>query len=106
MLKEVDPAFEPPRDPAGAGRSIARRTTRSAAPKVSPHAFLETAKGTIEIELAVLDAPQTAQNFITLARKGYFNGLQIHRVVPNFVVQDGDPRGDGTAGRATRSATS
>ena len=56
-------------------------------PKVSPHAFIETAKGTIEIELAVLDAPQTVQNFITLARKGYFNGLQIHRVVPNFVVQ-------------------
>jgi len=58
----------------------------------------ETAKGTVEIELSVLDAPQTAQNFITLARKGYFNGLQIHRVVPNFVVQDGDPRGDGSGG--------
>lgn len=68
------------------------------APTVSPHVFLETAKGTIEIELAVLDAPQTAQNFIALARKGYFNGLQVHRVVPNFVVQDGDPRGDGSGG--------
>jgi cyclophilin family peptidyl-prolyl cis-trans isomerase len=68
------------------------------APAVSPHAFIETAKGTVEIELSVLDAPQTARNFITLARKGYFNGLQIHRVVPNFVVQDGDPRGDGSGG--------
>jgi cyclophilin family peptidyl-prolyl cis-trans isomerase/HEAT repeat protein len=68
------------------------------APKYSPHAFIETAKGTIEIELTVLDAPQTVQNFVTLARKGYFNGLQIHRVVPNFVVQDGDPRGDGSGG--------
>src|SRR5207253_1067899 len=67
-------------------------------PQVSPHAFIETAKGTIEFELAVLDAPQTSQNFIALARKGYFNGLQIHRVVPNFVVQDGDPRGDGSGG--------
>ena len=67
-------------------------------PSVSPHAFIETAKGTIEIELTVLDAPQTVQNFITLARKGYFNGLQIHRVVPNFVIQDGDPRGDGSGG--------
>ena len=46
----------------------------------------------------MLDAPQTVQNFIALARKGYFNGLQIHRVVPNFVVQDGDPRGDGSGG--------
>ena len=65
---------------------------------MSPHAFIETAKGTIEIELSVLDAPQTAQNFIALARRGYFNGLQIHRVVPNFVIQGGDPRGDGSGG--------
>jgi cyclophilin family peptidyl-prolyl cis-trans isomerase/HEAT repeat protein len=68
------------------------------APSLSPHVFIETAKGTIEFELAVLDAPQTTRNFITLARKGFFNGLQIHRVVPNFVVQDGDPRGDGEGG--------
>jgi cyclophilin family peptidyl-prolyl cis-trans isomerase/HEAT repeat protein len=67
-------------------------------PPYSPHAFIETAKGTIELELAVLDAPQTSSNFMTLARKGFFNGLQIHRVVPNFVVQDGDPRGDGEGG--------
>ena len=67
-------------------------------PKYSPHAFIETDKGTIEIELAVLDAPLTVDNFVTLARKGYFNGLVIHRVVPDFVVQDGDPRGDGEGG--------
>ena len=68
------------------------------APDVSPHAFIETARGTIEFELSVIDAPQTARNFIALARKGFFNGLQVHRVVPNFVVQDGDPRGDGEGG--------
>jgi cyclophilin family peptidyl-prolyl cis-trans isomerase/HEAT repeat protein len=68
------------------------------APETSPHAFIETDRGTIEFELAVLDAPQTTRNFMALARKGFFNGLQIHRVVPNFVVQDGDPRGDGTGG--------
>jgi cyclophilin family peptidyl-prolyl cis-trans isomerase/HEAT repeat protein len=68
------------------------------APETSPHAFIETARGTIEFELAVLDAPQTSRSFIALARKGFFNGLQIHRVVPNFVVQDGDPRGDGQGG--------
>jgi cyclophilin family peptidyl-prolyl cis-trans isomerase len=67
-------------------------------PPYSPHVFIETSKGTIEFELAVLDAPQTSRNFITLARKGFFNGFQIHRVVPNFVVQDGDPRGDGEGG--------
>jgi cyclophilin family peptidyl-prolyl cis-trans isomerase/HEAT repeat protein len=67
-------------------------------PELSPHVFIETARGTIEFELAVLDAPQTTRNFMALARKGFFNGLPIHRVVPNFVVQDGDPRGDGEGG--------
>ena len=70
----------------------------SVAPPFSPHVFIETAKGTIEFELAVLDAPQTSGNFMALARRGFFNGLQIHRVVANFVVQDGDPRGDGEGG--------
>jgi cyclophilin family peptidyl-prolyl cis-trans isomerase len=64
-------------------------------PQVSTQAFIDTDRGTIHIELAVIDAPLTVENFVTLARKGYFNGLSIHRVVPNFVVQDGDPRGDG-----------
>jgi cyclophilin family peptidyl-prolyl cis-trans isomerase/HEAT repeat protein len=67
-------------------------------PPFSPHAFLDTDKGTIEIELAVVDAPLTVGNFVALARKGFFNGVAIHRVVPDFVVQDGDPRGDGEGG--------
>ena len=67
-------------------------------PPNSPHVFIETAYGTIEFELAVLDAPQTSRNFMELARKGFFNGLEVHRVVANFVVQDGDPRGDGGGG--------
>jgi HEAT repeat protein/cyclophilin family peptidyl-prolyl cis-trans isomerase len=67
-------------------------------PTYSPHVFVDTAHGTIEFELVVLDAPQTTRNFIALARKGFFNGLEVHRVVPNFVVQDGDPRGDGQGG--------
>ena len=68
------------------------------APKFSPHVYIETEKGVIEIELAVLDAPLTVRNFITLARKGAFNGMAIHRVVHDFVVQAGDPRGDGEGG--------
>jgi cyclophilin family peptidyl-prolyl cis-trans isomerase len=67
-------------------------------PITSPHVFIDTAYGTIEFELAVLDAPQTSRNFMELARKGFFNGLEIHRVVANFVMQDGDPRGDGEGG--------
>ena len=68
------------------------------APTTSPHVFIDTERGTIEFELAVLDAPQTSRSFIALARKGFFNGLQVHRVVANFVMQDGDPRGDGEGG--------
>ncbi len=68
------------------------------APKFSPQAYIDTAKGTIQFELAVLDAPRTVANFIALVRRGYFRGVQLHRVVPDFVVQDGDPRGDGEGG--------
>jgi cyclophilin family peptidyl-prolyl cis-trans isomerase/HEAT repeat protein len=71
---------------------------RVVAPPYSPQVYLETSKGTVQIELAVLDAPLTVENFVALARRGYFDGLQLHRVVPAFVVQDGDPRGDGTGG--------
>lgn len=68
------------------------------APKYSPQAYIETSKGTIQFELAVLDAPRTAANFMALVKKNYFRGVQLHRVVPDFVVQDGDPRGDGEGG--------
>jgi cyclophilin family peptidyl-prolyl cis-trans isomerase/HEAT repeat protein len=68
------------------------------APQFSPHAFIQLDRGTIEIELAITDAPLTVANFIDLAHKGFFNGLAIHRVVPDFVIQDGDPRGDGEGG--------
>jgi len=71
---------------------------RLVSPPVSTQVYLDTDRGTIQIELAVLDAPLTVENFITLARKGYFNGLSVHRVVPDFVIQDGDPRGDGEGG--------
>jgi len=67
-------------------------------PQFSPHALIETDKGVVEIELAVLDAPLTARNFMTLARKGFFNGVAFHRIVPDFVAQVGDPRGDGEGG--------
>jgi cyclophilin family peptidyl-prolyl cis-trans isomerase/HEAT repeat protein len=100
LLRELDPAAETVQSirPAPGAPIAPYDSPALLAPAVSPHVFLETAKGTIEIELTVLDAPQTAQNFIALASKGYFNGLQVHRVVPNFVVQDGDPRGDGSGG--------
>ncbi len=61
-------------------------------------AIVTTEKGTFTIEFLPGVAPLTVDNFIKLAKSKYFNGLMIHRVVPNFVVQDGDPRGDGNGG--------
>jgi cyclophilin family peptidyl-prolyl cis-trans isomerase/HEAT repeat protein len=85
--------------PATVGRAVDDpEWTAIVAPEFSPHAYLQTDKGTIEIELAITDAPITVNNFVTLARKGFFDGIAIHRVVPDFVVQDGDPRGDGEGG--------
>lgn len=61
-------------------------------------ATIHTAKGAITMELFPQDAPITVDSFVALARKGYFNHLTFHRVVPNFVIQGGDPRGDGEGG--------
>lgn len=57
-----------------------------------------TKKGTMKVELYEQDAPGTVQNFIDLAKKGYYDGLSFHRVIPNFVIQGGCPKGDGTGG--------
>jgi cyclophilin family peptidyl-prolyl cis-trans isomerase len=67
-------------------------------PRVSPMAYIDTEKGMIQIELAVIDAPRTVANFVSLASKSFFGATPFHRVVPNFVAQDGDPRGDGEGG--------
>ena len=52
----------------------------------------------IRIEFYPEDAPKTVENFVTLAKKAFYNGLSFHRVVPDFVVQGGCPKGDGTGG--------
>ncbi len=64
----------------------------------SVKAVFTTAKGTFTIDLLPEDAPLTVDNFVKLARSRYFNGLEVHRVVPNFVMQDGDPLGNGNGG--------
>lgn len=61
-------------------------------------AILETVKGTIKFELKEKEAPITTKNFIELAQKGFYNGLTFHRVESGFVIQGGDPKGDGTGG--------
>ena len=61
-------------------------------------AVINTNKGDIEIELYADKAPKTVSNFIYLAQNGFYNGLTFHRVEPGFVIQGGDPSGNGTGG--------
>ena len=79
-------------------RDIARRWLAPALGGNNPHIFLETDRGILEIELLAADAPITVAAFLDLIERRYFDGTRWHRVVPNFVVQDGDPRGDGWGG--------
>ncbi len=59
---------------------------------------IHTAKGVMKIEFYDVDAPKTVANFVKLAKEGYYNGVTFHRVIPNFVVQGGDPTGTGAGG--------
>jgi peptidyl-prolyl cis-trans isomerase B (cyclophilin B) len=62
------------------------------------NATLHTNHGPIELELFDEDAPKTVENFVKLSRDGFYDGLAFHRVIPDFMIQGGDPRGDGTGG--------
>jgi peptidyl-prolyl cis-trans isomerase B (cyclophilin B) len=61
-------------------------------------AVIETNKGTIEMQLFPEHAPKTVNNFVFLAREGFYDGVSFHRVISNFMVQGGDPTGTGTGG--------
>jgi cyclophilin family peptidyl-prolyl cis-trans isomerase len=63
-------------------------------------AVIETNKGTIKFELLEEDAPKTTENFRLLAEKGYYDGVIFHRVIPNFMIQGGDPLGEGYGGES------
>jgi cyclophilin family peptidyl-prolyl cis-trans isomerase len=61
-------------------------------------ATLHTSEGTIELELYPDDAPKTVENFVTLSRDGFYEGVIFHRVIPDFMIQGGDPTGTGSGG--------
>ena len=63
-----------------------------------PKAQMNTDKGTMLIEFFEKDAPKAVDNFITLAKKGFYDGIKFHRVIPNFMIQGGDPTGTGAGG--------
>ena len=76
------------------GALMAARSVEAARPR----ATIETTKGTIVIELYNDTVPNTVENFIKLAKQGFYNGIIFHRVIPGFMIQTGDPTGTGTGG--------
>ena len=65
---------------------------------VMTNATLHTNHGAVELELLDEDAPKTVENFVRLSGEGFYDGLRFHRVIPDFMIQGGDPSGDGTGG--------
>jgi peptidyl-prolyl cis-trans isomerase B (cyclophilin B) len=60
--------------------------------------IIKTSKGDMTVEFYGKDAPGTVKNFVDLSKKGFYNGLNFHRVIPNFVIQGGCPQGNGAGG--------
>ena len=67
-------------------------------PKKTYAATFETSRGSIVVDLFPKDAPNTVSNFVFLAKDGFYNGTKFHRVIPDFMVQGGDPEGTGRGG--------
>jgi cyclophilin family peptidyl-prolyl cis-trans isomerase len=90
---------------------VSCHSPQSAGPKpvtLSPssgHAVLVTDQGPIEIEFFANDAPKAVENFRLLAQRGYYNGLTFHRIVRGFMIQGGDPVGDGSGGQSAWGGT-
>jgi cyclophilin family peptidyl-prolyl cis-trans isomerase/HEAT repeat protein len=93
----ADPATLPWREYV-TGRSAADYRTLAAESRAGRTARVETDRGGFTIRLAMAEAPMTGINFVELAGQAFFGGVRIHRVVPGFVVQDGDPTGTGNGG--------
>lgn len=85
-------------------KATAVDTTKAKATKTTPKTsqnpvvVIETNHGNFEVELFMKESPITAKNFLRLVNKGFYNGLTFHRIVPDFVIQGGDPSGDGSGG--------
>lgn len=82
--------------PTDADKSGAKAATP--AKSTATKALIETNKGEIEIEFLTADSPKSVENFRILTERGYYNGLTFHRVIKGFMIQGGDPAGDGTGG--------
>jgi cyclophilin family peptidyl-prolyl cis-trans isomerase/HEAT repeat protein len=100
-LSSLEGGFAPPEQTAlrmADARRLVSVYEREASVLYSPRVLVATRHGSIELALDLVDAPLTSMSFVRLAQSGFFNGLTFHRVVPGFVIQGGDPRGDGNGG--------
>ncbi len=91
---------------AGCRRAEEKPAAAAPSAPVGPlFAVIETDRGVIEFELLTRDAPKAAENFRLLAERGFYNGLTFHRIVKGFMLQGGDPKGDGTGGESAWGGT-
>ena len=98
-------AAPPAPQPAPAANTNATANANQAAPGKKRTAVIDTTMGKITIELLDKDAPVTAENFYKLASSGFYNGLVFHRTIKGFMIQGGDPNGNGTGGRTADGRT-
>ena len=89
--------------PAGP-RSYSAPPSMIISPDLSYSAYLKTSKGDITIDLFSSETPVTVNNFVFLSKEGFYNGVKFHRVIKDFMIQTGDPKGDGTGGPGYRFA--
>jgi len=85
--------------------SVGREVPAGAKSSGGRHAVIETDKGDIELELFEAAAPRAVENFRLLAEHGYYDGLTFHRIVKGFMIQGGDPAGNGTGGESAWGGT-
>lgn len=95
------PTVEPTPTPSATASSLVDPADALSAKKV----LLSTTKGDITINLFPSEAPHTVKNFVTLGKRGYYNNLIFHRVIKSFVIQTGDPNGDGSGGESIYGKT-
>lgn len=94
----IAPTCPRPDDAPSTARTFTAPPVGCVDPKAAYRAVISTSEGEFTIELDQQRAPLTTDNFVFLARKGFYNGLTFHRVVPGFIVQGGDPKANGTGG--------
>src|SRR5687768_18596101 len=90
------PLLQP--EPIPMPKQYASAPAMSIDPTKSFTATFETSRGSIVVDLFPQEAPNTVNNFVFLAREGFYNGTKFHRVIPDFMIQGGDPEGTGRGG--------